>query len=251
MSTTAAALDVAEQAGLRTPVVALRAVARTYPGPPPVHALRPIDLTVRRGEYVAIVGPSGSGKSTLLNLVGLLDRPTAGTYEFCGHDTAAMREGELTAVRGRRIGFVFQAFHLLPQRTALENVMLAQVYHAGPRTARTLAAAEALEQVGLAHRVAALPTTLSGGERQRVAIARALVNRPSLLLCDEPTGNLDTVTANTVLGLIDELHREGMTLMVITHAPAVAARAQRAVAIRDGALEPQPPEPDRAREPTT
>jgi putative ABC transport system ATP-binding protein len=222
------------------PVIALQEVARTYPGPPPVHALHPTDLTVRPGEYLAVVGPSGSGKSTLLNLAGLLDRPTEGRYELDGIDVATLAERDRTALRAGRIGFVFQAFHLLPYRTATENVMLAQLYRAIPRSRRRTAAVEALRRVGLSHRRDALPTTLSGGERQRVAIARAVVNQPSLLLCDEPTGNLDSDTAGTVLDLLDELCAAGMTLVVITHDANVAARAQRIVAIRDGRLSETP-----------
>ncbi|WP_329095842.1 ABC transporter ATP-binding protein [Actinomadura citrea] len=219
-----------------TPAIVLRGVGRTYPGPPPVTALREVNLRVARGEYVAIVGPSGSGKSTLLNLLGLLDRPTDGSYGLDGLDVAELRDAERAAVRGQRIGFIFQSFHLLPYRSALENVLLAQLYGRTPRARRLDAARSALRQVGLEHRTDALPTTLSGGERQRVAIARALVNRPRLLLCDEPTGNLDTATAATILGLLEELHAAGQTVLTITHDPAVAGRAERVVTIRDGRL---------------
>src|SRR6185312_13203305 len=166
------------------PVIELRGLARTYPGPPPVPALRPADLVIEAGDYVAVTGPSGSGKSTLLHLLGLLDAPTEGSYLLDGLDTSALRDQDRSALRGRRIGFVFQAFHLLPYRTALENVLLAGLYNQTSRGDRVRAAAGALDAVGLAHRLDALPTTLSGGEYQRVAIARALVNRPSLLLCD-------------------------------------------------------------------
>ncbi|MEU6946023.1 ABC transporter ATP-binding protein [Streptomyces sp. NPDC046316] len=213
-----------------------RQVGLTYPGPPPVDALRPCDLTVRRGEFVAVVGPSGSGKSTFLNIAGLLDAPTTGTYLLDGIDTGTLRDADRTALRGRRIGFVFQSFHLLPQRSALENVTLALVYNGAPRRERAVRAREALEQVGLGHRVDTLPTRLSGGERQRVAVARALVTRPSLLLCDEPTGNLDTANADAVLALLEKLHADGMTVLVITHDPVVAARARRTVTIRDGRM---------------
>jgi putative ABC transport system ATP-binding protein len=221
------------------PVIRLASVAYTYRGPPPVRALKPVDLVIGRGEHVAVTGPSGSGKSTLLNLVGLLDRPTEGTIEIDGLDVGTAPERDRAAVRAHRIGFVFQSFHLLPHRTAVENVMLAQVYADLPRRGRFKAAMSALAQVGLAHRANALPTALSGGERQRVAIARALVNRPSLLLCDEPTGNLDTTTTEELTELLETLHRAGATLLVITHNPAVAARAQRRVTIRDGLLEEQ------------
>ncbi|MFF1409602.1 ABC transporter ATP-binding protein [Streptomyces sp. NPDC058289] len=218
------------------PVIEFRGIGLTYPGPPPVAALKACDLTVGRGEFVAVVGPSGSGKSTFLNIVGLLDAPTGGTYLLDGIDTGTLRDADRTALRGLRIGFVFQSFHLLPQRSALENVTLALVYDGTPRRERRARARHALEQVGLGHRIEALPTRLSGGERQRVAIARALVTRPSLLLCDEPTGNLDTANADSVLALLERLHADGMTVLVITHDPLVAARAKRTVTIRDGVL---------------
>ncbi|MFE4513260.1 ABC transporter ATP-binding protein [Kitasatospora sp. NPDC056783] len=218
------------------PVIRLRGVSRTFPGPPPVTALHPHDLEIAAGEYVAVVGPSGSGKSTFLNLLGLLDRPSGGTYELDGIDTGALSEARRTALRGLRIGFVFQSFHLLPYRTAMENVMLAQVYTGSPRAGRADAARRVLDRVGLGHRTEALPSRMSGGERQRVAVARALVNRPSLLLCDEPTGNLDSATALRVMELFEELHEGGLTLLVITHDREVADRARRTITIRDGRL---------------
>jgi putative ABC transport system ATP-binding protein len=221
---------------MSTPVIELRGLARTYPGPPPVPALRPADLVINEGDYVAVTGPSGSGKSTLLHLLGLLDSPTAGRYLLDGVDTFALGDRDRSALRGRRIGFVFQAFHLLPYRTALENVLLAQLYNSTPRGARVRAAVDALEAVRLGHRLEALPTTLSGGECQRVAIARALVNRPSLLLCDEPTGNLDSQNATALMELLDQLNAAGFTIVVITHDAAVAAHAGRAIAISDGVL---------------
>ena len=231
------------------PVMEFRGVELTYPGPPPVTALRRCDVTVRRGEFVTVVGPSGSGKSTFLNVAGLLDAPTQGSYLLDGVDTARLRESDRAALRGRAIGFVFQAFHLLSHRSALENVMLAMVYNRTPRAERARRAREALERVGLAHRTHALPPRLSGGERQRVAIARALVADPSLLLCDEPTGNLDTATADGVLAVLDELHRDGMTLVVITHDPGVAAHGTRTVSIRDGLLTEHSPGPPANRSP--
>jgi putative ABC transport system ATP-binding protein len=218
------------------PVIELRGLARTYPGPPPVPALQPASLVIEAGDYVAVTGPSGSGKSTLLHLLGLLDAPTAGSYLLDGLDTGALRDGDRSALRGRRIGFVFQAFHLLPYRTVLENVQLALLYNQTPRASRTQAAAAALEAVGMGPRLGALPTTLSGGESQRVAIARALVNQPSLLLCDEPTGNLDSQNAAALMSLLDQLNADGFTIVVITHDGAVAAHASRSVAISDGQL---------------
>ncbi|WP_443049930.1 ABC transporter ATP-binding protein [Streptomyces sp. NBC_00287] len=207
-----------------------------YPGPPPVTALRSADLRIGRGEFVTVVGPSGSGKSTFLNVAGLLDRPSMGVYQLDGIDTVGLTERDRTALRGRRIGFVFQSFHLLPHRSAVDNVALSLLYTGTSRRRRRTMASETLERVGLSHRLHAMTSQLSGGERQRVAIARALVNRPSLLLCDEPTGNLDTATAHTVLELLGELHAGGFTVLVVTHDPGVAARGQRAIVIRDGVL---------------
>jgi putative ABC transport system ATP-binding protein len=218
----------------RPPVVELRSVSRAFPGPPEVRAVTDIDLVIEAGEYVSIVGPSGSGKSTLLHLLGLLDLPTSGTYRLDGVDTSQMTEGERAAWRGRKIGFVFQAFHLLAHRSVLENVALAMVYTGVPRRERGDRARAALERVGLGHRIDFSPSTLSGGERQRVAIARALVGGPSLLLADEPTGNLDSVTAGAILDLFDVLHDQGLTLAVVTHDNTVSRRAQRRVRTVDG-----------------
>jgi putative ABC transport system ATP-binding protein len=225
-------------------VIELRGVTRSYPGPPEVAALGSVDFSVRRGEYLAVVGRSGSGKSTLLNILGLLDRPSQGSYLLDGIDTSRLAERERAALRGHRIGFVFQSIHLLEYRTATENVMVGQVYTATPRTSRRPTAREALARVGLGHRLDALPATLSLGERQRVAIARALVNTPSLLLCDEPTGNLDSTTAGQIVGLLADLHRDGATIIVITHDPEAAALAERTITMRDGRLDPaQGPDP--------
>jgi putative ABC transport system ATP-binding protein len=218
------------------PLIELRGMARTYPGPPPVPALRPADLVIEAGDYVAVSGPSGSGKSTLVHLLGLLDAPSEGSYLLNGLDTSALDDLDRSALRGRQIGLVFQEFHLLPYRTALENVLLAELYNSTPRSVRITAATDALTAVGLGHRLDALPTTLSGGERQRVAIARALVNRPGLLLCDEPTGNLDSGNAATVMELLDQLNDAGFTIVVITHDAGVASHAGRKVAIHDGVL---------------
>ena len=221
-----------------TPVVELREVSRSFlAGDVEVAALIGANLTINRGEYLAIAGPSGSGKSTMLNVVGLLDRPTAGTYLFEGVDTGDLDEGVRSYLRSTGIGFVFQSFHLLPHRTVLENVLLATVYNRMPRADRIPAAERALDQVGLGHRIEFSPTKLSGGERQRVAIARAIVTRPALLLCDEPTGNLDSATGMEVLGLFDDLLAEGLTLVVVTHDDAVSRHAHRVVRVRDGRID--------------
>lgn len=217
-------------------VVELRAVSRTYPGPPSVTALREVTVRIGRGDKVAVVGPSGSGKSTWLNVVGMLDRPTAGQYLLDGTDTAGLGEADRTALRAGKIGFVFQAFHLISARTAVENVMLGVLYRGVRRSRRRDLARTALDRVGMAGRAEAPAGQLSGGERQRVAIARALVGEPSLLLCDEPTGNLDSHNTQLILGLLDELHGQGQTVVVVTHDPAVAARAPRVLAIHDGVL---------------
>jgi ABC-type lipoprotein export system ATPase subunit len=216
------------------PVLELREVSRTFGSDPPVRALREVDLLVYPGDWVAIVGPSGSGKSTLLNILGCLDRPSAGTYLIDGIDVAGLSENERTATRARSIGFVFQAFHLLGHRTALENVMLAEMYAGAERAGRRERAHAALERVGMAHRRDFLPTRLSGGEQQRVAIARALLGAPRLLLCDEPTGNLDSVSTESLMLLFDALARQGLTLVVVTHDEGVAAHAQRVVRMVDG-----------------
>jgi ABC-type lipoprotein export system ATPase subunit len=224
------------QATVAAPVVELRQISRTYGSDPPVHALRGVDLTVERGDAIAIVGPSGSGKSTLLNIVGCLDRPSSGTYLIDGTDTATLDEGELSALRGRLIGFVFQTFNLLAHRTVLENVMLAEVYLGRPREGRRERAMAALQRVGIEQRADFQPTKLSGGQQQRVAIARALMGSPSLLLCDEPTGNLDTVNSASVMALFEELVADGMTMLLITHEESVARRMPRRTSITDGRL---------------
>lgn len=200
-----------------------------------VHALRGVSFTVHRGEHVAIVGSSGSGKSTLLNLLGALDRPTAGHVRYEGRDVREMTDPELADLRNARIGFVFQSFHLLPRLSALDNVALPLTYREGTPRARREAAGQALDAVGLGDRMDHRPTELSGGQQQRVAIARAIVTRPALLLADEPTGNLDTATGDEVMDLLERLHVEqDMALVVITHEEDVAARAQRRIELRDG-----------------
>jgi putative ABC transport system ATP-binding protein len=220
------------------PVVELRRVSRVFPaGDVSVPALVDADLVVEQGDYVAVVGPSGSGKSTMLNILGLLDRPTDGAYLLEGIDTSTLNEGQRAGLRSQRIGFVFQSFHLLSHRTVLENVLLATIYNRMPRSERLPAAEEALRRVGLGHRMEFLPTRLSGGERQRVAIARAIVTRPALLLADEPTGNLDSATGESVLALFDELRNDGLTLVVVTHDDKVSQHAERHVRLRDGRIE--------------
>jgi len=218
------------------PVVLLESVSRTFEGTQPVHALRSVDLTIFEGEYVAVMGPSGSGKSTLLNVLGLLDEPTSGSYVLDGVDVRAAVDSERTALRGRKIGFVFQAFHLLRHRTVIENVMTALLYNGFPRKERRAAAETALARVGMGHRMEHTPDTLSGGERQRVAIARAIVAQPSLLRADEPTGNLDTKTSESVLEAFSDLRRDGLTLVVVTHDATVGAHAERRVEMLDGIL---------------
>jgi putative ABC transport system ATP-binding protein len=216
-------------------LIEARGLSKTYRmGVEEVHALRDVDLMVERVEYVAIMGASGSGKSTLMNLLGCLDTPTRGSYHLNQREVSSMSDDELAAVRNVEIGFVFQTFNLLPRATALRNVELPLIYaglDAGTRLSR---ARRALEQVDLADRMHHRPNELSGGERQRVAIARALVNGPSILLADEPTGNLDSSTGAEILALFDRLQEEGHTILVVTHAPEVAQRADRIVRLKDG-----------------
>jgi len=217
-------------------VIELRRICRQYGTEPAVRALVDIDLTVRRGDWLSITGPSGAGKSTLLNILGCLDRPTSGSYRLDGIETTALTDDKRAGVRSQHIGFVFQSFHLLPYRTVLENVMLAEVYRNRTSEGRRERAMAAIERVGLAHRADFLPGKLSGGERQRVAIARALLGSPSLLLCDEPTGNLDSKTAAAILEFLADLNRQGLTLVIVTHDPNVAARGSSRVDIIDGML---------------
>jgi putative ABC transport system ATP-binding protein len=219
------------------PVIRMERIARSFPGPPVVDALRNATFTVYRAEHVAIQGPSGSGKSTLLNLVGLLDTPSSGIYELNGQQVAGLKDSQRTALRRDLIGFVFQDFFLMPGRTALENTALGLVYAGVPPKQRTKRAAEALRMVGLGHRLDALPGTMSGGERQRVAIARALIGEPLLLLCDEPTGNLDSKTAAQVMELISGLDQ--VSVVTITHDEFTASCAERRLLIRDGVVTEQ------------
>jgi putative ABC transport system ATP-binding protein len=221
----------------RAPVIQTTGLERHYVlGMETVRALRGVDLEIRRNEYVAIMGPSGSGKSTLMNLIGCLDSPTAGEYHLNGQPVARLSEDELARIRNREIGFVFQTFNLLPRSTALENVELPLIYAGIPRQDRRERAAEALESVELGSRMDHRPNELSGGQRQRVAIARALVTRPSILLADEPTGNLDSRTSDDIMMLFDRLHAEGQTIIMVTHEHDIAARAARVVTLRDGKI---------------
>jgi putative ABC transport system ATP-binding protein len=218
------------------PVVVLDGVSRSYGGTSPVHALRDVSLTLEQGDYLSVVGPSGSGKSTLLHVLGLLDVPDAGSYYLDGIDVGAASDAERTGLRGRRIGFVFQDFHLMRHRTVLENVMTALIYNGFARHERRAAAARAIDRVGLTDRITHTPETLSGGERQRVAIARAIVGGPRLLLADEPTGNLDSTTSESVLRVFDDLRRDGLSLVIVTHDQTVSRHAVRQVSMVDGFL---------------
>jgi putative ABC transport system ATP-binding protein len=224
---------VAEVA-IATPVLEAVAVSKIYAGAPPVHAVHDVTLSAHAGEHVALVGRSGSGKSTLLNLLGLLDRPSSGKIRLAGTDTDALGDRDRTALRAGRVGFVFQAFHLLDYRTAAENVEVGLLHAGVPRRERRARALEALHAVGLSPRAHASPATLSGGEKQRVAIARAVASRPGVLLSDEPTGNLDSASADTILSILESLKPTGVALVTATHDAHVAATADLTVALDDG-----------------
>ncbi|WP_273796484.1 ABC transporter ATP-binding protein [Bacillus sp. AGSP2] len=218
-------------------MLTLNNISKSYKlGKEEVPILKHINLTVQAGEFLAIMGPSGSGKSTLMNIIGCLDRPTSGTYTLDQIDILKGKDGALAEIRNESIGFVFQTFHLLPRLTALQNVELPMIYNKVKKKERRQRAYEALEKVGLKDRVSYKPPKLSGGQRQRVAIARALVNQPRFILADEPTGALDTKSSEQILSLFSELHREGKTIIMITHDPDVAKKADRTVFIRDGEL---------------
>ncbi len=221
-----------------TAVIELRGVTREYRmGDQVVRALAGVDLDIGRNEYVAIVGASGSGKSSLMNIIGCLDSPTAGDYTLNGRAVAGMNDTELATVRNRDIGFIFQSFNLLPRADALNNVMQPLVYRRMPYGERKQLATAALERVGLGDRLDHLPNQLSGGQRQRVAVARALVGRPAILLADEPTGNLDSATTAEIMGLFDQLHGDGQTIIIVTHEPEIAEHCLREVRLRDGLVE--------------
>jgi len=220
------------------PVIALRNIWRRYVmGDQTINALAGMDLDIDRNEYLAVIGASGSGKSSLMNILGCLDRPSEGTYMLNGRDVARMNDNELAQVRNRDIGFIFQSFNLLPRADALHNVMQPLVYRRLPMVERRRRAMGALERVGLASRVDHLPNQLSGGQRQRVAVARALVGEPSILLADEPTGNLDSSTTTEIMALFDELHQSGQTIIIVTHELEIAEHCQRIVKLRDGLVE--------------
>jgi len=216
-------------------VIEIRGIIRDFKlGQETVHVLKGIDLDIKRGEYVAIMGPSGSGKSTLMNLLGCLDTPTAGSYILNGQDVSQMSDDEMADIRNTEIGFVFQTFNLLPRTTALENVALPMIYAGATKKERDERASEVLTDVGLADRMDHKPNQLSGGQRQRVAVGRALVNKPSIILADEPTGNLDSKTSAEIMVLFDQIHQAGNTVIMVTHEEDIAAHAERVIRLMDG-----------------
>lgn len=236
---TSAVTEAGAKSGSPTPVVELRNVSKTYYKPDGsimVEALRSTDLSIARGDYVAIMGSSGSGKSTLMNLLGCLDRPTTGEYFLDGRDVAHMSDEELSAYRGKKIGFIFQAFNLISELTVLGNVEAPLMYQGLPKHEREIRAAKVLEKVGLGGRLEHRPRELSGGQQQRVAIARALGVDPVILMADEPTGNLDSATGEAILSLFEELHSQGMTIIMVTHDPKIGARSGRVITLRDGSI---------------
>ncbi|GGB75265.1 macrolide ABC transporter ATP-binding protein [Flavobacterium suaedae] len=220
------------------PIIDIKGITRDFPlGSEVVKVLKGIDLKINKGEYVALMGPSGSGKSTLMNLLGCLDTPTSGSYILNGKDASQMSDDELAEIRNKEIGFVFQTFNLLPRTTALDNVALPMVYAGYNKSERNERATEVLTQVGLADRMDHKPNQLSGGQRQRVAVARALVNHPSIILADEPTGNLDSKTSVEIMNLFDEIHANGNTVILVTHEEDIAEHAHRIIRLRDGIIE--------------
>ncbi|MDO7712426.1 MAG: ABC transporter ATP-binding protein [Schleiferiaceae bacterium] len=223
---------------MEKPVIQLRNIVRNFPlGSQTVYVLKDIDLDIMEGEYVALMGPSGSGKSTLMNLLGCLDTPTSGSYNLANNDVSDMTDDQLADIRNREIGFVFQTFNLIPRQTALQNVALPLVYAGIGKSDRLQRAAEVLADVGLDDRMDHQPNQLSGGQRQRVAIARALVNKPSMILADEPTGNLDSETSEEIMKQFDAIHAQGNTLIVVTHEEEIAQHAKRIIRLKDGRVE--------------
>ncbi|MCU0349278.1 MAG: ABC transporter ATP-binding protein [Flavobacterium sp.] len=220
------------------PIIDIKAITRDFPlGDEIIHVLKGIDLVINKGEYVALMGPSGSGKSTLMNILGCLDTPTSGTYILNGKNVSEMQDDELAGIRNIEIGFVFQTFNLMPRTTALDNVALPMVYAGFSKNDRNNRATEVLTQVGLGDRMDHKPNQLSGGQRQRVAVARALVNKPAMILADEPTGNLDSKTSVEIMNLFDEIHANGNTVVLVTHEEDIAAHAHRIIRLRDGVIE--------------
>ena len=220
------------------PIIQIKGITRDFPlGDEIIHVLKGVDLTINKGEYVALMGPSGSGKSTLMNLLGCLDTPTSGTYVLNGKLVSQMHDDELAEIRNKEIGFVFQTFNLMPRTTALDNVALPMVYAGFSKSERNERATEVLTQVGLADRMDHKPNQLSGGQRQRVAVGRALVNKPAIILADEPTGNLDSKTSLEIMGLFNEIHANGNTVILVTHEEDIAAYAHRIIRLRDGIIE--------------
>ena len=223
---------------MEKPVIQLRNIVRNFPlGSQTVYVLKDIDLDIMEGEYVALMGPSGSGKSTLMNLLGCLDTPTSGSYNLANQDVSDMTDDQLADIRNREIGFVFQTFNLIPRQTALQNVALPLVYAGIGKADRLQRAAEVLADVGLDDRMDHQPNQLSGGQRQRVAIARAMVNKPSMILADEPTGNLDSETSVDIMKQFDAIHAQGNTLIVVTHEEEIAQHAKRIIRLKDGRIE--------------
>jgi putative ABC transport system ATP-binding protein len=220
------------------PLITIKDLGRKYViGSETIHALKSVTLNINKGEFVALMGPSGSGKSTLMNLLGCLDTPTKGEYVLNGINVSEMSESDLATVRNKEIGFVFQTFNLLPRSTAQDNVALPLIYAGVRKKDRDIRSIQALENVGLGNRVHHKPNELSGGQRQRVAVARALINNPSIILADEPTGNLDTKTSSEIMGLIEEIHAKGNTIIIVTHEEDIAQHAHRIVRMRDGLIE--------------
>jgi putative ABC transport system ATP-binding protein len=220
------------------PIISLKNIVRSFSiGAEEVKALRGVDLNINKNEYVALMGPSGSGKSTLMNLLGCLDTPTSGQYILNGTDVSVLDDNALAQIRNKEIGFIFQTFNLLPKSTALDNVILPLIYAGLGKLEREQKALKTLEDVGLANRVKHKPNELSGGQRQRVAVARALVNNPAIILADEPTGNLDSKTSVEIMGLFEEIHKKGNTIIVVTHEEDIARHAHRIIRLKDGVIE--------------